>query len=1163
MQGYNLLKSFLIPLSILSIILLSNTVHAKKFNKKDQDTAFDYYIQLILDGDLPISNFIYTNNEWLPCNFKRCLDQAEENLINIFKKISYKTNADQAKALILEKELRRLQTYSKTDFKKGYLQYKKIEGDFVDLFSDDFFELASFYAYLGSFSMRIDSKSDQYLNDSIKYFKLGIEDEYKTDDYSKIDWQKSIGDSDLQFLYIQKMINDFTYANTALIMNSIQKKNNEYQTYKEDLIKLYASLPKTLMWTFDRAEDYYLHSIGSFEFQSHVQVGNVEGMKQYLNQLEEYCNRTLKKRENNVLMQADDTTDNCRNINLYFAQLLLLEDNKDEAKVRIENQFHVFEKMSPDDQLTLLRLLINEGIYSLLPVKDMYEMAISIASKMGLNDYSSELSYWTLDYLYLLRSGQNLSKFLENKNNLYLYKNIKISLENNLSNNDKEFFYEEGKNKEFLSLFYHIDASIAELEYANLKNEKNIFKIKQLLKQSEENTDLLLDWRSKLSKDWLISSLLDYYVSVSPNYNEAHRIIDKILAENENSLIHIKHKNTICSYEKNYECSAKYLKQAIKIEKELFKYSMKSEIGAEWLLANKNLVEDNFLLATNLAALNDYKGARKAYLDSLTFLLIFSNVPSDDLVETSFNMVNDLRSTINIAINEILLIDSKQDSKLSSSEFGTLFMATQFLQNSNVSKAAIQMTDRMSFENDKIKKLYRIKQDLEHEVARIRNELEDSSINIINAEYSKELTKHFNVVKKELRETNELLKSSLPFNGRITVNKLAVMSDLQSQIKKNEAILIYHTKGEYPFSWIITNDNYVITPLNDSDLNKKIKLVRQSIDNKIINQEMSFDYEASEKLYLSLIKPIEFVLENKKRIFVISDGELMTIPLDILPNKSKFNAEKNNWLIKKYSITNLPNIDLVNQRDLFVKDFNKLTFLGVGDPKLSDKKVTDQNINEIIAQKDFLKNIFRDSKIADISKLNQIAELPETTQELIQISSYFNTNNVDLLLRDDANESKLKRLQLDKYNILSFATHTIPSTEENRLSEPGLLLSIPNKASYENDGILTASEITQMTLKADLVVLSACNTAQNIDSNNTISGLIDSFIYAGSKAIIASHWPVESNSTVTLMTTTFDNWLGNGLNLDEALQKAKLDIMTKKEYSHPMYWASFSIYGGL
>ena len=95
-----------------------------------------------------------------------------------------------------------------------------------------------------------------------------------------------------------------------------------------------------------------------------------------------------------------------------------------------------------------------------------------------------------------------------------------------------------------------------------------------------------------------------------------------------------------------------------------------------------------------------------------------------------------------------------------------------------------------------------------------------------------------------------------------------------------------------------------------------------------------------------------------------------------------------------------------------------------------------------------------------------------------------------------------------------------------------------------------------MTLNADLVVLSACDTAQNIESNNTISGLIDSFIYAGSKAIIASHWPVESNSTVTLMTTTFDNWLGNGLNLDEALQRAKLDIMTKKEYSHPMYWLS-------
>ena len=102
-----------------------------------------------------------------------------------------------------------------------------------------------------------------------------------------------------------------------------------------------------------------------------------------------------------------------------------------------------------------------------------------------------------------------------------------------------------------------------------------------------------------------------------------------------------------------------------------------------------------------------------------------------------------------------------------------------------------------------------------------------------------------------------------------------------------------------------------------------------------------------------------------------------------------------------------------------------------------------------------------------------------------------------------------------------------------------------------------------MSLNAELTVLSACNTGPNIENKNDISGLIDSFIYAGSKAIIASHWPVESNSTVLLMTTTFDNWLKKDLKLDIALQRAKLDIMSKIEYSHPMYWASFSLYGGL
>ena len=146
MQGYSILKSFLMSQSILFIILFSQTAHAK-FNEQDEDFASDYSIQLILDGILPIANFIYQNEEWKPCNFQSCIEEAEEKLILILNQNTLETKADKIKALVLEKELRRHQSYSKTDFKHAYFRYKEIELDFVDLFKNDYFELASFYAY--------------------------------------------------------------------------------------------------------------------------------------------------------------------------------------------------------------------------------------------------------------------------------------------------------------------------------------------------------------------------------------------------------------------------------------------------------------------------------------------------------------------------------------------------------------------------------------------------------------------------------------------------------------------------------------------------------------------------------------------------------------------------------------------------------------------------------------------------------------------------------------------------------------------------------------------------------------------------------------------------------------------------------------------------------
>ena len=162
-------------------------------------------------------------------------------------------------------------------------------------------------------------------------------------------------------------------------------------------------------------------------------------------------------------------------------------------------------------------------------------------------------------------------------------------------------------------------------------------------------------------------------------------------------------------------------------------------------------------------------------------------------------------------------------------------------------------------------------------------------------------------------------------------------------------------------------------------------------------------------------------------------------------------------------------------------------------------------------------------------------------------------------MKKNASEKKIKEIDLSKWDIINFATHTINGYG---LSEPGLILSIPNESSIEDDGVLVASEIVQLNLNAKLVVLSACNTAAGKDEDSEIlSGLAQSFLYAGAENLILSHWPVEDRSTAILMSSFYDFWLKDGFDPSDALKLAQLELMKIPEYSHPVYWSGFSFYG--
>jgi CHAT domain-containing protein len=179
---------------------------------------------------------------------------------------------------------------------------------------------------------------------------------------------------------------------------------------------------------------------------------------------------------------------------------------------------------------------------------------------------------------------------------------------------------------------------------------------------------------------------------------------------------------------------------------------------------------------------------------------------------------------------------------------------------------------------------------------------------------------------------------------------------------------------------------------------------------------------------------------------------------------------------------------------------------------------------------------------------------------------------VEILTGGDFTDTRLKAMEnLDEFRILHFATHgLVTAPQPGCPPRPALLTSFGDGGS---DGLLTFAEIFDLSLDADLVILSACNTAStsglaaNLEAGVTIGGdfaldgLVRAFVGAGGRTVVASHWPVpdDYNATGRLITGFFET--APGVATAEALRLAQVALMDDAETSHPFYWSAFAVVG--
>jgi CHAT domain-containing protein len=232
----------------------------------------------------------------------------------------------------------------------------------------------------------------------------------------------------------------------------------------------------------------------------------------------------------------------------------------------------------------------------------------------------------------------------------------------------------------------------------------------------------------------------------------------------------------------------------------------------------------------------------------------------------------------------------------------------------------------------------------------------------------------------------------------------------------------------------------------------------------------------------------------------------------------------------------------------------------------NDRALKPNNRTAAVNRKSATPSTNRDFERA-VSELGLVSQesngLPRLPFSRREADSIFNVSPKNLSLKEvdfEASKSNVFKTNLEQYRILHFATHGLLNSQHPELS--GLVLSLVDKNGGEIDGFLRLQDIYNLKLSADLVVLSACQTAlgKDIKGEGLIS-LTRGFMYSGAPRVVASLWKVDDVATAELMTVFYRKMLVENLRPAAALRGAQAEMIKQTRWKSPYYWAGFIIQG--
>ncbi|MEW5974218.1 MAG: CHAT domain-containing protein [Acidobacteriota bacterium] len=459
--------------------------------------------------------------------------------------------------------------------------------------------------------------------------------------------------------------------------------------------------------------------------------------------------------------------------------------------------------------------------------------------------------------------------------------------------------------------------------------------------------------------------------------------------------------------------------------------------------------------------------------------------------------------------------------------------------------------------------------------------------------------KEMDVLLADYRQVQAEIRTQSPRYAALTQPQPLTVEEIQKEVLDPDSLLLEYLMGEErSFLWALTPmslTSYVLPPR--AELEPQARRVYDLLTarnrrpgetpgqrtERLAQAEAEY-LRATGILSGSLLGPVAALLPGK-RLIIVSEGALQYIPFGVLPtpggaesgsgrDNNEQSKEEAVPLIAEHEVVNLPSASVlaVLRRELKGRPRAPKEVAVLADPvfraddprlKLRQPRMNPESggVQPVAAAGQGQGNLGLDvTRSAEESGVSDFRRLRFSRQEADAIAALVPAQKSLRAVDFEASRVTATSPDLGRYGVVHIATHGLLNNRHPELS--GVVLSLVDEAGRPQDGFMRLHEIYNLRLGADLVVLSACQTALGSQfKGEGLVGLTRGFMYAGAPRVMASLWSVDDRATAELMKRFYERLLRDQERPAAALRAAQVSMWKEKRWRPPYFWAGFAMQG--